>query len=51
MPVEVLGAGGAPGAGELLTVVENEARAREVADYRARKAREQATTAGPRRLA
>ena len=47
-PVEVLGAGGAPGAGELLTVVENEARAREVADYRARKAREQATMAGPR---
>ena len=48
MPVEVLGAGGAPGAGELLTVVENEASAREVADYRARKAREQATTTGPR---
>ena len=47
MPVEVLGAGGAPGAGEIMTVVENEARAREVADYRARKAREQATMAGP----
>ena len=47
-PVEVLGAGGAPGAGELLTVVENEASAREVADYRARKAREQATMAGPK---
>ena len=48
MPVEVLGAGAAPGVGELLTVVENEASAREVADYRARKAREQAATAGPR---
>lgn len=47
-PVEVLGAGGAPGAGELLTVVENEASAREVADYRARKARDQATMAGPK---
>ena len=47
-PVEVLGAGGAPGAGELLTVVENEGSAREVADYRARKAREQATMAGPK---
>ena len=48
MPVEVLGAGAAPGVGELLTVVENEASAREVADYRARKAREQAASAGPR---
>ena len=33
MPVEVLGTGAAPGVGELLTVVENEASAREVADY------------------
>ncbi|MGB7404518.1 MAG: translation initiation factor IF-2, partial [Pacificimonas sp.] len=34
-PVEVLGLSGAPMAGDMLTVVENEARAREVADYRA----------------
>ena len=48
MPVEVLGAGAAPGAGELLTVVDSEAKAREVAQYRADKSREQATMAGPR---
>jgi translation initiation factor IF-2 len=34
MPVEVLGLTGAPAAGDVLTVVENEARAREVALYR-----------------
>ena len=34
-PVEVLGLTGVPAAGEPVTVVENEARAREVADYRA----------------
>ena len=33
--VEVLGLGGVPQAGDVLTVVENEARAREVAEYRA----------------
>ena len=48
MPVEVLGAGGAPGAGEIFTVVENEASAREVAEYRARKSRQQSTAAGPK---
>jgi translation initiation factor IF-2 len=34
VPVEVLGLSGVPSAGDVLTVVENEARAREVADYR-----------------
>ena len=47
-PVEVLGAGGAPGAGDVFTVVDSEASAREVAEYRARKAREQATAVGAR---
>src|SRR6202142_2635800 len=36
MPVEVLGFSGTPDAGDRLAVVENEARAREVTDYRAR---------------
>src|SRR6185503_18512826 len=34
LPVEVLGIGGVPLAGDTLTVVENEARAREVASFR-----------------
>jgi translation initiation factor IF-2 len=34
VPVEVLGLSGVPSAGDTLTVVENEARAREVAEYR-----------------
>ncbi|MBE8190794.1 MAG: translation initiation factor IF-2 [Alphaproteobacteria bacterium] len=46
MPVEVLGISGAPRAGEVLSVVENDARAREVADYRARKYRQQAGADG-----
>lgn len=48
MPVEVLGAGGAPGAGTIFSVVENEARARDVAEYRSRKERETANATGPR---
>ena len=35
MPVEVLGLSGAPEAGDEMVVVENEARAREVTEYRA----------------
>ena len=40
MPVEVLGFSGTPEAGDRLAVVENEGRAREVTDYRARQKRE-----------
>jgi len=48
VPVEVLGAGGAPGAGTIFSVVENEARAREVAEYRSRTARQKTSTTAPR---
>jgi translation initiation factor IF-2 len=44
LPVEVLGIGGVPMAGDTLTVVENEARAREVATYREEKANAKRTT-------
>ncbi len=47
MPVEVLGLGGVPSAGDVLTVVENEARAREVAAYRQEKATEKRTALAP----
>jgi translation initiation factor IF-2 len=40
VPVEVLGFSGTPEAGDRLAVVESEARAREVSDYRAREKRE-----------
>jgi translation initiation factor IF-2 len=40
VPVEVLGFNGTPEAGDRLAVVENEARAREITDYRARQKRE-----------
>jgi translation initiation factor IF-2 len=42
MPVEVLGFNGTPEAGDRLAVVDNEARAREVTEYRARQKREKA---------
>ncbi|ROT97578.1 translation initiation factor IF-2 [Altererythrobacter sp. FM1] len=47
MPVEVLGLGGVPQAGDQLTVVENEQRAREVASYRQEKATEKRTALAP----
>ena len=50
MPVEVLGLGGVPSAGDTLTVVENEARAREVALYRANLATKKRTGSGPASL-
>ena len=42
MPVEVLGLNGAPSAGDRIGVVENEARAREISEYRQRLSREKA---------
>ena len=50
MAVEVLGLGGVPRAGDLLTVVENEQRAREVAEYRQEKATEKRTATAPANL-
>jgi translation initiation factor IF-2 len=47
MPVEVLGLSGVPMAGDQLSVVENEARAREVAAYRAEQATRKRTTSAP----
>jgi translation initiation factor IF-2 len=43
-PVEVLGFSGMPDASDRLAVVDNEARAREVTDYRARQKREKTAT-------
>jgi len=40
VPVEVLGFNGTPEAGDRIAVVENEARAREITEYRARQKRE-----------
>ena len=47
-PVEVLGLSGVPEAGDEFVVVDNEARAREVTEYRARKRREQRHAANAR---
>ncbi|NAZ37736.1 translation initiation factor IF-2 [Rubellimicrobium sp. CFH 75288] len=46
VPVEVLGLNGTPEAGDTLDVVETEAQAREIADYRERLARETRAAAG-----
>lgn len=45
-PVEVLGFNGTPHAGDDFIVVEDEARAREVADFRSRKSRDAAAASG-----
>ncbi|MEO0911099.1 MAG: translation initiation factor IF-2, partial [Pseudomonadota bacterium] len=42
MPVEILGLNGTPSAGDRIGVVENEARAREISEYRQRLSREKA---------
>jgi translation initiation factor IF-2 len=47
-PIEVLGLNGLPLAGDDFVVVENESRAREVADFRQRRRRDQAAAAGGR---
>ena len=46
VPVEVLGLNGTPEAGDVLNVVETEAQAREIADYRASVAKEKRAAAG-----
>jgi translation initiation factor IF-2 len=46
VPVEVLGLSGTPEAGDVLNVVDNEAKAREIADYRARLSRDKRAAAG-----
>jgi translation initiation factor IF-2 len=47
-PVEILGLNGAPEAGDTFVVVENEARAREISDFRQRKLREARVATGAR---
>ena len=46
VPVEVLGLNGTPEAGDVLNVVDTEAQAREIADYRASAAKEKRAAAG-----
>jgi len=45
MPVEILGLAGVPSAGEPFVGVENEGRAREITEFRARRARDKAAAA------
>ncbi len=49
VPVEILGFDSAPEAGDPFAVVENEARAREITDYRSRKRRQTLGSAGTAR--
>ena len=46
VPVEVLGLNGTPEAGDVLNVVDTDAQAREIAEYRAHAAKEKRATAG-----
>ena len=46
VPVEVLGLNGTPEAGDVLNVVDTEAQAREIADYRAQLAKDKRAAAG-----
>lgn len=46
VPVEVLGLNGTPEAGDVLNVVDDEAKAREIADYRLRLAKDKRAAAG-----
>jgi translation initiation factor IF-2 len=46
IPVEVLGINGTPEAGDVLNVVPDEAKAREIADYRAQVSKDQRAAAG-----
>src|SRR6056297_224670 len=46
VPVEVLGLNGTPEAGDVLNVVDTEAQAREIAEYREQAAKEKRATAG-----
>lgn len=48
MPIEVLGLNGAPAAGDEVAVVEDEARAREVTEFRQRREKEARQAAGAR---
>ena len=47
-PVELMGLSGAPQAGDEFAVVENDARAREITEFRARRNRDLRTAAAPR---
>ena len=46
VPVEVLGLNGAPNAGDMLNVVDDEAKAREIADYRSRLTKDKRAAVG-----